>query len=720
MSKKELMLSLLIIVLLFSLGFVLRIESTHLTGISLDEKAYYEDQNGLPYMYELDSYYNYRLTKDYIDHGYLGDTIINGKNWDLHSYYPPGISVDYPPLIVYIATLFYKFVNLFIHVPLIVTCFWLPAFVGPLSGVVAYLFVRRFTNNYGAAAAGILTVTVPFYFFRTVPGWFDTDMFNIIFPLLIMWFIAEAVYTENINNRIYLSILAAISLFIFSLAWKGWIYVFYVILISLIFYIPLSKLKKFKTTNIWQVFGLFTGLTILFMFITGTYLESLLALNFTTVSTPRVWPNILVSVSELGKPSIEEVVSDLGFVLFAGILSLLWIFRVMINKKLKERYLKRMTWYTYSLLIIWTIIGFFALTNGSRFVMILLPPLIVSSGIMVGICVGYLGILHENTRFDIFRRRKNIIKILSLCILLLVTVPAVLNVYGDFSCLTPGANDDIWNAAEWINNNTSNDTVIISDWDYGYFFASFADRPVVVDGGMQNSPRTYWIYKAFSTDNETLSLGIFQMLATSGDNGYLALDIYTKNTTKTVEILNNILGVDNGTAMEILMNKYGLDQKSAENVIQYTHPNNPRPFVLLTYGEGAYWIFKFGTWNFNKKEGGNYDYSHGDVEVNKNILNSSNNVTVNLETGNVTWNGQTPYCFINVTNGSIKKHYSDKGSNFCVILLMDTMQAVVIDKQFENSTFTKLWLEKSNSTVFKQVYENENVVLWEPKVNSTQ
>ena len=152
-------------------------------------------------------------------------------------------------------------------------------------------------------------------------------------------------------------------------------------------------------------------------------------------------------------------------------------------------------------------------------------------------------------------------------------------------------------------------------------------------------------------------------------------------------------------------------------MIQYTHPNNPRPFVLVTNGlKGVYWIFQFGTWDFNKMEGGNYTYSHGDVYINKNSLNSNNNVTVNLETGNVTWNGQTPYCLINVTNSSIKKRYMDKDSNFCVIFLMDTMQDVVIDKQFENSTFTKLWLERSNSTVFKQVYENENVAVWKPEL----
>jgi dolichyl-diphosphooligosaccharide--protein glycosyltransferase len=115
---------------------------------------YYQDENGLPYMIELDSYYNYRLTENLIDHGYMGDTIINGVQWDLHSYYPHGVPLDYPPLITYLTAFVYGVVNLFADVPLLVVCFWLSAFVAPLAGVVAYLFVGRFTNRYGAVAAG--------------------------------------------------------------------------------------------------------------------------------------------------------------------------------------------------------------------------------------------------------------------------------------------------------------------------------------------------------------------------------------------------------------------------------------------------------------------------------------------------------------------------------------------------------------------------------------
>ena len=719
LSKKELAITFAIIFIIFSVGFVLRVESTHLTGIPADEKAYYEDQNGLPYTYEFDSYYNYRLTKNYIDHGYIGDTLVNGKNWDLHSTYPPGTPIDYPPLIVYISAIFYEFVNFFVKVPLIVTCFWLPAFIGPLSGVVTYLFLRRFTNEYGALAAGILTVTVPIYFFRTIPGWFDTDMFNLLFPLLIMWFINESICAENNKKMFGFSFLAAFSTFLFANAWNGWMYVVAVVMISLMAYIVVCKIRSIETKHIWEVLGYFTFFTLLFLVPTGLFdLESFsTALKFLNTGSGMIatnyWPNIGVSVSELQKPSIEDLISSSGLVIFLGIMGLLWIFRVMLNKDLKKKYLNKITWFFYLFLIIWTLIGFFSLKEGVRFIFILLPPLIVSSGIMVGICIGYLDIF-RNIRFGIFKSNQNLIKIVSIVILLLVVIPGILNIYNNFSNLKPLVNDDLWNSAVWINNNTPNDTVVIAEWDYGNLIPAISNRPTSADGGL-NSFRIYWIDKAFTTDNESLSLGIFSMLATSGDKGYKTLNNYTGNTARSVGILNDILGVNRETAETILVDNYGLNQTAAEDVLQYTHPTNPRHFVVLTSGvKGAYSIFHFGTWDFNKMQGGNYTYSYGNIKVNENSLSSTNNVKINLETGNATWYGEAPYCVINVTNGNVEKRYIDKNSDFCIILLMDNMQSVVIDKQFENSTFTKLWLERSNSTVFKSIYENKNATIWEP------
>ena len=69
---------LIIIILLFSAVFFLRAEAAYLPGTSTDIKQFYEDQNGLPYFSEMDSYYNYRMTHNYLNHGYLGDIQVTG------------------------------------------------------------------------------------------------------------------------------------------------------------------------------------------------------------------------------------------------------------------------------------------------------------------------------------------------------------------------------------------------------------------------------------------------------------------------------------------------------------------------------------------------------------------------------------------------------------------------------------------------------------------
>lgn len=744
MSKKELLIIFFSLFIIFALGFTLRVESVHLTGIPSNEKAYYQDQNDLPYMYDMDSYYNYRLTKNYLNHGYLGDTKVNGTEWDFHSYAPSGVPMDYPPFLVYLTAFIYKFINLFTAVPLLSVCFWLPAFFAPLAGVVAYLFTRRFTNNYGAFAAGILTVAAPFYFIRTVPAWFDTDMFNVFFPLLVTWLFIEAVQSEDKRLRMLYSVLAAFSMLIFSMAWNGWQYQFYILIVFSVVYTVWRKLKGESVKDFLTIFGIFSILTLLlvglltgFLNVVKFFMGPIELIGLSSAQGPWApWPDIYMSVSELGIPSFSEVVTGVGISFLVGIFGFFWIPRVLLDKKLKEQFLSRMTWFFYLLLISWTVVGFFSLTKGARFIILLIPPLVISSGIMVGLAVDYLSLLKKSERLNLLQRNKTYITLISLCIVLLLTLPAVFNTCETMKILQPLANDDIWNAATWINGNTPNDTVIITDWSYGHLFSGVADRPVVFDGRTayvetlpsrqfdraypygSKSPSTsreYWISRAFSTTNESLSYGIFKMIATSGDMGYITLDKYTKNTTESAEILNNILGLDKNSAKNVLMDEYNLSDESAEDVLNYTHPNNPRHFVVVNVDLRGSWYFKFGTWDFSKMQIGNYTYSHGDLNASRNYFTSEGNLTLDPKTGAVTWNNQTPYCVITIKNGMIDKHYLNKNSNMCVLLQMDIKKYAVMDKRFENSVFTKLVVERSNSTYFKPIYENDDVSVWAPK-----
>ena len=73
---------------------------------------------GMPYFTELDSYYNYRLTENYLKTGHLGDTQINGTDWDSLSTSPHGREANYQPVIIVLAAWVYKFVNMFGNVSL--------------------------------------------------------------------------------------------------------------------------------------------------------------------------------------------------------------------------------------------------------------------------------------------------------------------------------------------------------------------------------------------------------------------------------------------------------------------------------------------------------------------------------------------------------------------------------------------------------------------------
>ena len=89
-------------------------------------------------------------------------------------------------------------------------------------------------------------------------------------------------------------------------------------------------------------------------------------------------------------------------------------------------------------------------------------------------------------------------------IVIAVVFSPVASAYGISSTVVPGTDDSMVSSLQWIENNTANNTVITSWWDFGHLFTYEANRPVTFDGSSQNSPRAYWVGKALLTSNETL------------------------------------------------------------------------------------------------------------------------------------------------------------------------------------------------------------------------
>jgi len=369
------------------------------------------------------------------------------------------------------------------------------------------------------------------------------------------------------------------------------------------------------------------------------------------------WPNVYTTVSELAKPSswseifINAIGSDT--IAIIGIIGIILSFISLRYEKIKLDI-------KYAILLsIWLTVTLYAATKGIRFASLATAPLAIGFGIFagqldrfirtkndmavfgVGAPVGLfgliilskyssklpeiilpttyvpiiaygllvvLGILAIYKMADILSsindKKESIVKIATLLLCIGMIIPP-LSAVVPFTT-APTFNNG-WKAGlDWIKETTPNNSVITCWWDNGHIYTYEARRMVTFDGGSQNSPRAYWVGRAFATSNENLSIGIIRMLATSGDEaferGSVLMNFTHNNVSMVVKILNEILPVDRSEAYNILTKKYGLSDREAKLVLNATHPEHPNPDYLITYNRmtdiAPVWSM-FGFWNFS-------------------------------------------------------------------------------------------------------------------------
>ena len=360
--------SVVIILILLAVVFALKAPAADLGAIPDELKGEYTDSSGLPYFSEMDSYYNLRLTEDYVDHGYVGDELINNSEWDMHRYAPTGEKINYEMGIVYVTSFLH---NIFGNQTVKETAFWTGAIISTLAVIPAFIFARRLTNDYGAIVATLIIALAPNYFAHTFPGFFDTDMFYYIFSLFFIFFFVETIRAKSIILKVIFAALSIISIGLFSMSWTG--YIFYVGLMGIFSVVYLivcylfnvgednqneysSKLawfihqKEILSIVILGVIG-FAGLAI-FRGVDGVIgifgsVTGLLSLQSASVVVGG-FPNVLISVAEMQMPSLlggglasaflantSGVVNGIGSIsiLFAGLI----VLYILVSRTLKLR-----------------------------------------------------------------------------------------------------------------------------------------------------------------------------------------------------------------------------------------------------------------------------------------------------------------------------------------------------------------------------------------------
>ena len=829
----------LIIVLLFSVVFYIRAEASNIGGVPADAKKFYEDADGLPYFSEMDSYYNYRLTMNYLTRGIMGDTLVDGKPYDLHSYYPPGRPVDYPPLIVYVTSAAYRVLNFFGDFSLKEVAFWMGAFIGSLCVIPAYLFVRRITNDYGGFAAALIVGLVPTYVAHTYAGFFDTDMFNFVLPLFVFWFFTEGMLASSMRGKVGYALAAAVSILVFSAAWVGYIFYLAVLIVFVAAYLVISRYilgekpeGEFEGKLDWLIHqrelfpllilliagGVLIGVFGGFSSLAGAVGGLIGATQIQATAQTTAYPNVYVSVSELQVPEFittgagniflpgqNTIVGGVGglLVFIIGVLgvgALVWKYRqpevvveesenrpragkkskfmskkraAVASEEMRHRYL------LYAVLMaVWLIMSGYAVTKGSRFIPTFAMPLGLSAGIFTGFLVEYLRVRFTTTSslalivfvaavamvmpFGVSVAVKLLAGVLAagfiysvkkpeirapfmmVLVVLAAVAPSVSGAHSITTSVAPGTDDGMWNSMQWVKKNTSRDTVVMSWWDFGHLFAVAADRPVTFDGGSQNTPRAYWIGKALTTSNETLSRGILTMLSTSGYLAYETLDSYTDDSGKTAEILTATLGLPREEARAVMTGRYGLSDTEADSVLRYSHPAKPKPFVLVLssdmLGKAPWWTY-FGTWDFKKKTGSRYGYYPSLASSKPQVVNNTTVIqTVNTMVDQNNVLGTIIEKKANTTNATIavgnnmtvqkinphkltiiegdllvKNEVVDSDAQLSLIVIGSGNQytTIIMNRELEDSVFTKLFLLGGfNQTSFKFLHQEPGVLLW--------
>jgi len=762
-------------IMLVIVAFVsfLRFESADLSVIPIDNQDYYKDSTGLPYFTEMDSYYNLRMTQDFLNHGHFGEAIVDGTPWDMLSYAPEGRSADYAPMIAYVTIFLYHMANMFWDMPLIAVAFYASAIIAPLAAIPAFIIVRRLTNNYGGATAALIVALAPNYFSHTFAGFFDTDMFTVVLPLFLILFFIESIRSNKLIYRMIYVILTILTMVLFSLAWDGYIFYIAMLVIFMILYLLLGiilkvdliqPIKKYPNILSWftnqrEIFSVVLIAVVGFIALGLTNgFDSLISApgqligltQLQSAASTTAFPNVAISIAELQIPNLlyggisgafsanaGGVVNGVG-----GIVALFGALTVLIllaqrflklrsirtfrdeNKKppkgerkatskVKEskpgksliestmgdinnivdvKRNKRETLLFLTLFGVWILSSAIAVTQGSRFIMVLMMPLGLCVGLFVGYAVVYIrNKLDDKNKlmalsvggsllfiypvlqtflifyplFEIsstlayiipiaiclamigisalliygFKRIKSS-KFAKTAVMVIITLaivsPTIFGAYQVSTSVVPSTSDTMWDAMTWVKVNTTNDTTLASWWDFGYLFEIASERPTLFDGGSQTGIRAFWTGKALTTNDTDLSAAIFVMMAYTGDHATETLDNFTNDSGKSVEILENTLTLSAEEAKNKMVDTYGLTSTQADEIVKMTHPENPTPVIFVASSDmiqKAGWWSYFGTWDFNSQSSKGYQYMvSAQPEKMKSIGNGKHQVNLtNLE-----------------------------------------------------------------------------------------
>lgn len=583
----------------------------------LERKMKIETRGG--YLLEVDPYYYMSQTERILRTGRIADREhVRGREFlNPMTLAPAGhwYPMDLHP---FVGAWLYRVVSLLrpqVDLPAVLR--WVPLLVALTAlGVFAW-FCRRVANITGwAGFLGLFYLMLcPMFLKRSLVGWYDTDPYNILFPLTAIAGIFLALGpTPTTRSRWIGACIAGTAFALHGLFWRGWLIPFLVIFLFLLaglavprsrrpvnltavlhgaLLIPIAVIPFAVLAIVWGPIGVQQEIASAADFIRG-FLQP----DF------KPWPDIFITVGELNPMSFGRLAQLLGgpawtAVIVAGL-------AMRLARQIREG----------------------RAGNGGDIIPLVTLLGIVCVGLVVSVRIQRFAILAvaplaAAIPFAWIEWRKRVISFLPL-IFAPHAVHAIVRRFGivwaaatlaAVTLLGVRAHAEIvrfyplYNPA-WdrmmaeVVKKTPEDTIVTSWWSPGHFLTSMGKRRVTFDGSSQNEPQAYWVANLFIENSERTALGILRMLDISGNASVDYLTSRGWSVADSVHLIKTLVPLSRAAARDRLMRRFS--PADADGLLDLTHGKTaPPPACLFVYNhmiEQALALEFIGRWDFKKAE----------------------------------------------------------------------------------------------------------------------
>lgn len=483
-------------------------------------KAFYRDNEGQTFLYSADPYYFFRLANNIIDYEMLGDVVgKGGESRDSLRFFPFG-DVPSENILPYSLAYFYRILRLVNPATsLLTTTFYFPVVTGVFSVVVMFFIARRLTNTGCSFLTAFLFAIHPVFLFWNYAGYTDTHLLAMLASLITLALFVYTFHPASSEKQHILSgslLLCALVFILFysALIWRGMLFVVVVINVFLIILLIITVLQKKKEKKRRYLLVLCIVISILcyllFYQVDSSARDSIsFMLN---INPPKeLFPTSFGVITELeGAKTLGRFINAFGGRLGALFVVVFFyeLFVVVKNvKSEKDPLINLFPFVWFSLLAVPAFLS-------TRFMFFALPPFVL----IIGKAVYRIDHWVEKgcliTKLKINPTYKKLISILICCSILLFLVnPDIFTSKTKLPLVTQSFQE----TAEFIKTHSSKAAVIATDWDLGYAWGALSNRATFFDGGLFRTPRNYWMSRLFSANNENVSINILGLLLCGRD-----------------------------------------------------------------------------------------------------------------------------------------------------------------------------------------------------------